>query len=197
MLTEGNFTRDVWNHLLRLFNTSHFSLIYYSQNFSLTSCTEAMAKRIQEQKGEEKIVAKSKPALNLASLVSANSSTVQSPITSKSPETLKAPCQNDWTSTGRRGAREFVAKDSKSTRRLVASGNPDTKGKDNIWPHNVHISTDCVPHMEKVFSIVKRRHGLSPRDRIENSRSERSYLGIFMSRNHKTGIILSLLLDRL
>ena len=43
-----------------------------------------MAKRIQEQKGEEKIVAKSKPTLNLASLVSANSSTVQSPIALKS-----------------------------------------------------------------------------------------------------------------
>ena len=107
MLTEGNFTHDEWNHLLRLFNISHFSLIYCSQKFSLASCTEAMAKRIQEQKGEEKIVAKSKPTLNLASLVSANSSTVQSPITSKSPEILKAPCQNDWTSTGRLGAREF------------------------------------------------------------------------------------------
>ena len=25
MLTEGNFTRDEWNHLRRLFNISHFS----------------------------------------------------------------------------------------------------------------------------------------------------------------------------
>ena len=152
MLTEGNLTRDEWNHLLRLFNISHFSLIYCSQNFSLTSCTEAMAKRIQEQKGEEKIVAKSKPTLNSASFVSANSSTVQSPIASKSQEILKAPCQNDWTSTGRLGAREFnqdAASSSQawqkdavldeSTRRLVASENADTKGKVNIWPHNLHI----------------------------------------------------------
>ena len=73
----------------------------------MTSCTEAMAKRIQEQKGEERIVGKSKPTLNLASLVSANSSAVQSPIASKSKEILKAPCQHDWARTGRLGAREF------------------------------------------------------------------------------------------
>ena len=98
------------------------------------------------------MVAKSKPTLNSASCVSANSSTVQSPIASKSPEILEAPCQNDWTGTGRLGAREFnqdAASTSQAwqkdavlderTRRLVASGNADTKGKDNIWPHNLHI----------------------------------------------------------
>ena len=67
--------------------------------------------------------------------------------------------------------------DSKSTGRLVASGNADTKGKDKIWPHNLQISTDCEPHMEKVFSIVRERYGLSPRDRRENSRSESSNMG--------------------
>ena len=34
-LTKGNFTRDEWNHLLTLFNISHFSS---------TSCIAAMAK---------------------------------------------------------------------------------------------------------------------------------------------------------
>ena len=64
-LTEGNFTCDEWNNLLHLFNISHFRLLCCSQNFSLTSCTETMAKRMQEQKGEERIVAKSKPSWNL------------------------------------------------------------------------------------------------------------------------------------
>ena len=36
MLTKGNFTRDEWNHLLCLFNMSHFSS---------TVCSEAMAKK--------------------------------------------------------------------------------------------------------------------------------------------------------
>ena len=44
MLTEGNFTRDEWNHLLCLFNISHFSS---------TVCSAAMAKRLQRDSGEE------------------------------------------------------------------------------------------------------------------------------------------------
>ena len=39
MLTNGNFTRDEWNHLLCLFNISHFSSI---------DSLEAMSKRTQE-----------------------------------------------------------------------------------------------------------------------------------------------------
>ena len=44
ILTKGNFTRDEWNHLLNLFNVSHFSS---------TACTAAMAKRAQQGSGEE------------------------------------------------------------------------------------------------------------------------------------------------
>ena len=45
MLTKGNFTRDEWNHLLCLFNISHFSP---------TNCLEVMSKRTQEDVGAEK-----------------------------------------------------------------------------------------------------------------------------------------------
>ena len=38
ILTKGNFTRDEWNHLLCLFNISHFSS---------TVCSETKAKRLQ------------------------------------------------------------------------------------------------------------------------------------------------------
>ena len=44
ILPEGNFTRDEWNHLLSLFNISHSSS---------TVCFSAMAKRIQQESGEE------------------------------------------------------------------------------------------------------------------------------------------------
>ena len=41
ILTKGNFTRDEWNHLLSLFNISHFSS---------TVCSAATAaKRIQQE----------------------------------------------------------------------------------------------------------------------------------------------------
>ena len=47
--TKGNFTRDEWNHLLRLFNISHSSF---------TVCSSAMAKRIQQGSREERVTAK-------------------------------------------------------------------------------------------------------------------------------------------
>ena len=45
MLSKGNFTRVEWNHLLCLFNISHFSS---------TVCSEVMSKRTQKESGEEK-----------------------------------------------------------------------------------------------------------------------------------------------
>ena len=56
ILTKGNFTRDEWNHLLNLFNISHFSS---------TSCIAAMAKRAQQDSGEGRVTAKSRPMMNL------------------------------------------------------------------------------------------------------------------------------------
>ena len=56
ILTKGNFTRDEWNHLLCLFNISHFSS---------TNCSEVMPKRTQKESGEERVTAKSRPLMNL------------------------------------------------------------------------------------------------------------------------------------
>ena len=55
ILTKGNFTRDEWNHLLSLSNIRHFSS---------TICSAAMAKRIQQESGEERVTAKSRPMMN-------------------------------------------------------------------------------------------------------------------------------------
>ena len=56
ILTKGNFIRDEWNHLLCLFNISHFSS---------TVSSAAMAKRSQQESGEERVTAKSRPMMNL------------------------------------------------------------------------------------------------------------------------------------
>ena len=56
ILTKRNFTRHEWNHLLNLFNISHFSS---------TACTAAMAKRAQQESGEGRVTAKSRPMMNL------------------------------------------------------------------------------------------------------------------------------------
>ena len=72
ILTKGNFTRDEWNHLLTLFNISHFSS---------TVCSAATAKRIQQESGEERVTAKSRPMMNLT----ARMPSVVSSSTSSSP----------------------------------------------------------------------------------------------------------------
>ena len=57
ILTKENFSRDEWNHLLCLFNISHFSS---------TVCSDTMAKRSQQDSGEgERVTAKSRPVMNL------------------------------------------------------------------------------------------------------------------------------------
>ena len=56
ILTKGNFTRDEWNHLLNLVYISHSSS---------TVCSAAMAKRIRQESGEERVAARSRPMMNL------------------------------------------------------------------------------------------------------------------------------------
>ena len=101
-LTKGNFTLDEWNDLLHLFNISHFSSLRCTKKFSWISCI-TMAKRIPEQKEEERVVSKSRPAVMTISsyLMSSSSSAASSPIASKSPGMSGAP--------GKRGSRMNLA----------------------------------------------------------------------------------------
>ena len=73
ILTKGNFTRDEWNHLLCLFNISHFSS---------TVCSDTMAKRSQQDSGEERVTAKSRPMMDLIAKAPSHvsSSTSVSPV---------------------------------------------------------------------------------------------------------------------
>ena len=75
ILTKGNFTRDEWNHLLCLFNISHFSS---------TNCLKVMSKRTQEDAGEKRVTAKSKPMMNLVSRCSVKDPTVLASTASES-----------------------------------------------------------------------------------------------------------------
>ena len=72
ILTKGNFTRDEWNHLLTLFNISHCSS---------TTRTAAMAKRAQQESGEERVTAKSRRMMNFT----ARTPSVVSSSTSANP----------------------------------------------------------------------------------------------------------------
>ena len=71
ILTKGTFTRDEWNHFLNLVDISHFSS---------TACT-GMAKRAQQESGEGRVTAKSRPMMNLTARTPSfvSSSTSSSP----------------------------------------------------------------------------------------------------------------------
>ena len=84
ILTKGIFTRDEWNHLLCLCNISHFSS---------TNSLEAMSKRTQEDVGEEKVTAKSKPMMNLVSRHRERDANVLASTASESPVKTKSESQ--------------------------------------------------------------------------------------------------------
>ena len=100
ILTKGNFTRDEWNHLLCLFNISHFSS---------TVCSDTMAKRSQQDSGGERVTAKSRPMMNLIARTPSHVSS----STSVSPVKRSYRSQDPWSS---------IAKEDRS-------GRPD-KGTD-------------------------------------------------------------------
>ena len=89
MRTKGNFTRDERNHLLCLFNISHFSP---------TVCSEAMAKRVQQDSGEERVTAKSRPMMNLIARAPSNLSS----SASESPGKKSYGNQNPWSAKAER-----------------------------------------------------------------------------------------------
>ena len=88
------------NHLLCLFNISHLSS---------TSCLEVMSTRTQEDAGEERVTAKSKPMMNLVSRCRVRDPIVFASTASESPGKTKSESQNvplsslnvQQTSTGR------------------------------------------------------------------------------------------------
>ena len=84
-LPKGSFTRDEWNHLLSLFNISHFSPTVYSA---------AMAKRSQQDSGEERVTSRSKPMMNLV----ARTPSVVSSSASVSPVKRYYGKQDPWKS---------------------------------------------------------------------------------------------------
>ena len=83
ILTKGNFTHDEWNHLLCLFNISHISSAV---------CSETVAKRVQQDSGEERVTAKSRPMMSLIARVPSNVSS----STSVSPGKRSYGNQNPW-----------------------------------------------------------------------------------------------------
>ena len=82
---------------------------------------------------------------------------------------------------------------SESTRRLVAlkAENSDSiDGKDTVWPHNLHISTAYVSHLEKVFSNVRQKFGRKPGDNMEDLDVNTSIWRTFMTATLRAAVLL-------
>ena len=73
------------DHLLCLFNISRFSS---------TNCLEVMSKRTQEDAGEDRVTAKSKPMMNLVSRYSARDPNVLASTASESPRKTRSESQS-------------------------------------------------------------------------------------------------------
>ena len=74
MLTEGNCTRDEWNHFLRVFNIMNLSMFSCSHFPSLENPKTMSKKSMQERRrGEEPVLAKSKPVSLRSKRVSVDS----------------------------------------------------------------------------------------------------------------------------
>ena len=194
ILTKGKFTRDAWNILLLLFNITHFSSLCCAKNISMISCTKRRAKRMQEQKEENRVVA------NLAVSVSTSSSSVNSPIASRSPK-----LQVDrLDSQGDISTRRLVAADKDqeylnhqeriSTGEPVAPRyqgypeNPQTpedseksEPESRTWPHHFRISPHCADHMKKVFSIIRKTHDRKQTDDLKHLDVNTAIWSIYVS----------------
>ena len=92
ILTKENITRDEWNHFLCLFNISRFSS---------TVCSETMAKRSQQDSGEERVTAKSRPMMSLIARVPSHVSS----STSVSLGKRSYGNQNPWSTIAEKGER--------------------------------------------------------------------------------------------
>ena len=83
MLTKGiSHVTNGMNHLLCLFNISHFSS---------TDCSEVMSKRTQEESGEEGVTAKSRPMMSLIARASSTMSSSASETPGKRSYESQSP----------------------------------------------------------------------------------------------------------
>ena len=193
-------------NLVHLVNVSNFSLHCCSQNYSLTSCGEDRIVAKSKPTTMKLDFTVSTSSSTLQNPVASKSPGIPKARCQNDWSSTGTPeakqCNQDAASRSQGwqkdavldvGTRKLVAtqeedqehlnfpEDSKSTRKLVASGNSEAEGSDKSWPHNLHISTNYVPHMEKVFSILRQRYGLGPMDQMKHLDVNTAIWSIFLS----------------
>ena len=163
ILTKGNFTRDEWNHLLCLFNISHFS----STNFS-----EVMSKRTQKDSGEKRVTAKSKPMMNLVSRCSERTPDVFASTASESPGKARYESQlllSSWTEqhlrTGRLVDEHPPGLFTQHTDRFIVD--EDDMDSDTVAESDMSLKSRSFLH--KVNDRVRKMQKQSSKDATQDS----------------------------
>ena len=171
MLTKGNFTRDEWNHLLCLFNISHFSS---------TDSSEVMSKRTQEESCEERVTAKSRPMMSLIArapsslLSSASESPRKRSHENQSPLSMQAE-KHDRTEKPvvcpQRGARaqQFVTRDDET---------------------ELDLSLGSRSFLDRVNDQVRKRQKRSSMNVTEDSEKHSVIWGMFMSSTLQASVFM-------
>ena len=169
MLTKGKFRRDEWNHLLCLFNISHFSS---------THCSEVMSKRTRKESGEERVTAKSRPMTNLIARSSERAPAALSSTASESPvktrqesQTPLSPQTEKYDRTGRpvvcsQRAHQFVIEDDETNSYTEAES---------------ELSLRSRSFLHRVSDQVRKRQKQSSKDATKDSDKHSVIWRMFMS----------------
>ena len=197
MLTKGNFTRDEWNHLLRLFNIMNFSMFSCSHFLSIKK-PNTISKRAQERRtGEELVVANWKPVSLRSRSLSANHSPMLDSRTSYSPgkqglgrnsvfmrteRSARDRVQNLTTNSHvwHRGDNSFRSTSSERSEREMNQGSStrrQVRGVQNqlaevkLDHHNHDLQVSDTRYIEKFFTNVRQKLNRPEGDQMLDQRA--------------------------
>ena len=213
MLTPITNSQTCWQRAMsHVMSGTIFSICSSSAFFSSASCPEATSKIMQKGTGEERIVAKSKPTLNLVSRHAASPLTAPSSSASSRPGILRAPSQQDSNLTAQCAGEPCAGgsnqNDSASSSqvwltdarlreraRKLASGNLPLKFRYQRrgrleWPHNLRISRAYVPDLEKVNLNLRQQLKRKPEDKMEDLDVNTLIWRMFMSVTQQAAVHL-------
>ena len=178
ILTKGNFTLDEWNHLLCLFNISHFSA---------TNCLEVISKRTQEDAGEEGVTAKSKPMMNLVSRCSARDPNVLASTASESLGKTRSESQiplSSWNEQHQRTGRPVLF--AKHTDRFIV----ENDNMDSDTEAESEMSFKSRSFLHRVNDQVRKRQYQSSKDATKDSDKHSVIWRMFMSSTLQASVFM-------
>ena len=101
--------------------------------------------------------------------------------------------QQESVSGGKPVAMVTTEHQSCSGKSQIPEESGEAKPKNRIWPHHFHISPDYVPHMEQVFSIVRKIYDRKPTDDMKDL-DAKTAIWVFSCLSH---FMLQFILDRI